>query len=490
MDPNFNIGPKPLDIGSLIEMARSAQHLQGEGAIGDIYRNSIDPDTGEASGRDIIRNAFRAGPLAGQVAAQGQTLRQNQQALVEQQMKNQQLRNRIVAQAAYAHIADPKLSGDKLMDSIIGYIGHPAFEDSGLGLTGGVQLMQKLKKPNGSGEYLDPPDLREMVTQLYLSTLEPHEANEIVDYGTNPDGSPRRLPRAMAILDYSRKFGSNPDAVAPPHVGQAAPKRAAQAPLPQQLSPGLTVPNISGVPPGLEEAAKGIGTQSAASANKLTEANDTSMVRKGMLGNLENEIEGFTPGPGSDWTRVAKAFANRNIPMPASWQFDPKSIASQDAFNKQAAQLAQSQFATIGGTGTDAKFESAFKVSPNETLSKMSNQEIIRLLKGNEDAIQAKNRAWRNWLKAGHGPQTYADFSDDFNSHFDPRLFQLQYIPQKERQAYIDKMDPISRERMLGSPGNPRLNIPPTKGDLHYAHEQGWIKFDTPEQPKPPRPVP
>ena len=193
------------------------------------------------------------------------------------------------------------------------------------------------------------------------------------------------------------------------------------------------------------------------------------MVRKGMLGNLEEDLSKFTAGPGADWTKVAKSWVNRNVPLPNGWQFDPKSIASQEQFNKQAAMLAQQQFQAIGGTGTDAKFDSAFTTSPNETLSQLGNKGIIRLLKGNEDAIQAKNKAWQNWKRSGNGADTYQDFSEQFNDHFDPRAFQFKYIPQAERQSYVDNMDPQERAHFLH--------------DLTFARKNKWIQFDQPKTP-------
>lgn len=225
-------------------------------------------------------------------------------------------------------------------------------------------------------------------------------------------------------------------------------------------------------PPGFSEAATAIGSQSGASANALTQANDSSMTRKAMLGNLEEDLRHFTSGPGADYTRLAKAWVNRNVPVPKSWQesgavLDPKSIASQEQFNKQAGMLAQQQFATIGGTGTDAKFNSAFTTNPGETLTQMGNQGIMRLLKGNEDAIQTKAKEWQKWRKEGNGPETYPDFSADFNEKFDPRVFQFKYIDPKERQGYVDNMTDEEKSRFLK--------------DLTYARKRNWISF---EQPK------
>lgn len=245
------------------------------------------------------------------------------------------------------------------------------------------------------------------------------------------------------------------------------------APAGGAAPPGAPAGPAASLPPGYSEAAAGIGGQSAASANALTAANDTSMVRKGMLGNLEEDLRHFTSGPGADWTKVAKAWVNRNLPVPKSWQdeggiLDVKSIASQEQFVKQAQMLAQQQFQAIGGTGTDAKFNSAFTTNPNDVLSQLGNQGIIRLLKGNEDAIQAKNAEWQKWLDGKidgqkHGPQTYPQFSAQFNRNFDPRVFQFQYIKPADRQAYIDNMDPADLPRFVR--------------DLTYARKRGWVNF-------------
>ena len=227
-------------------------------------------------------------------------------------------------------------------------------------------------------------------------------------------------------------------AASPVPVAPAASGAPQVAPLGTTIGAG---PRPVGLPPGQASAAEGIAGASAGQANNLTQLADSSPIRKAQLENLEGDIGNFTAGPGADWTKVAKAWANRNI-LPSGMQFDPSSIASQEAFTKQAEQLAQQQFATIGGTGTDAKIGSAFKSNPNETLSAMGNKGIINLLKGNEDAIQAKNSAWQKWLAAGNPPQSYAQFAAQFNQNFDPRMFQSQYMNKNDFVQMTKSMSP------------------------------------------------
>jgi len=160
---------------------------------------------------------------------------------------------------------------------------------------------------------------------------------------------------------------------------------------------------------------------------------------------------------------VAKSFVNRNVPLPQGWQFDPQSIASQQEFNKQAMQLAQQQFQAIGGTGTDSKFASAFETSPNETLSTLGNQGIIRLLKGNEDALQAKNQAWLSTTNANPNA-SYRAFSQNFNNYFGPRVFQFKYLSPSDRQSYVQGMNPQEQQKFLT--------------DMTVAQKRGWITYD------------
>ncbi len=125
-------------------------------------------------------------------------------------------------------------------------------------------------------------------------------------------------------------------------------------------------------------------------------------------------------------------------------------------------QLAQQQFQTIGGTGTDAKFSSAFETSPNEALSSLGNKGIIRLLKGNEDAIQAKNEAWLK-ASAADPNMSYRQFSAAFNTNFDPRAYQFKYMSKEERQAAYDAMNPEEQKRFLSA--------------VKFARDRGYVGY-------------
>lgn len=237
------------------------------------------------------------------------------------------------------------------------------------------------------------------------------------------------------------------------------------------FAPGETILPLASSPPGIVTApTPGFTERTAQSVRQigaLQDAYDSSSTRKGMLGNLENDLQSFTSGPGADWTKVAKSWVNRNVPMPKDWQFDPKSIASQEQFIKQAAQLSQNQFQTLGGTGSNAQFNASYEVNPNDTLSHLGNKGIIGLLKGNEDAIQAKFAAARADEKA-HGAAHYPDFSLDFNSHFDPRVFQFKYMNDADRKAYFAQMSPEDQQQLASN--------------IEYAHSRKWVNYMAPKK--------
>ena len=224
----------------------------------------------------------------------------------------------------------------------------------------------------------------------------------------------------------------------------------------------------SGPPGGFIASGPALGAGAAADVDATAGANqgvalqsrsDQVPTNKALLGNLGTALDQFTSGPGQDWKALAKKFANANSPFGAI--FDPKSIASQEEFTKQATQLAQSQFQQLGGTGANAQLESAMHTSPNTELSKMGNHSIIALLKGNEDAIAIKNQAWQQY-KQQNGPQSYGQFSTKFNQSYDPRVFQGQYLSPDDRQKMVTEMNASEKKSFANS--------------LRIAIANGWIK--------------
>lgn len=279
-------------------------------------------------------------------------------------------------------------------------------------------------------------------------------------------GAPQAQPQPSQApqpspLGTGRMPAQAPGAVTPPQ-GNLAPQPQAAA------SPGLA----SGPPLGAAEAASVTAHQSAQQGVDLQKAADTVPQQKALLGNLDTALDQFTSGPGADWKKVATALAN--TALPEGLQIHPQAIASQEEFNKQALQLAQQQFQTLGGTGTDAKLDSTMHTSPNEALSKLGNKGIIQLLKGNADAIAVKNQEWQNWLAQGHGSETYGKFSTAFNKSFDPRVFQSQYMTPEQKTDMLKGLDGVSVKdgKIITKPNTEGAKF---RNAYNYAVSQGWI---------------
>ena len=107
-------------------MARGAQRLQGESALGDIYSGAQGPDGSFDPGKIATPdNLRRAGVMAPQLAQSGQALAQGQNVIDGQKMENARSFMKLADSKLYPLLSEPDetLHG-KIMDSIHDLIGH------------------------------------------------------------------------------------------------------------------------------------------------------------------------------------------------------------------------------------------------------------------------------------------------------------------------------------------------------------------------------
>jgi hypothetical protein len=301
----------------------------------------------------------------------------------------------------------------------------------------------------GTGTPMNPAIGRTVQHEIPPGTVQPGRNNQPEFRGTQPPstGSDVQYPNVQQP-DITKRIVGYPGQA----TSEGKPVKLAQP------GDGTTygVPRGGAVepPPGYSAATEVTARKSAELAGDLQTANNEAPATKAIIGNLEKESKNFTQGPLADYKRIAKSFAIANLPIPQSLKekgaaFDPESVADQESFNKNIYNLVQSQFKALGGTGTDSKLESASHTSPSELMSAVGTKNILSLLKGNQDAIQAKTKAWNDWQKAGNGPQTYPQFAESFNANFDPRVFQFKYMTPAERQDYYNKIDNPDERREL-----------------------------------------
>lgn len=199
---------------------------------------------------------------------------------------------------------------------------------------------------------------------------------------------------------------------------------------------------------GQAAAAETIGKGSAEGALALQNQAEGSPQRVYFLQDMASQLKNFSSGPTADWTAKANALALQLAPgMAAKIGIDPQSVASKEEFAKFATNLAINSSAGLGA-GTDSKLATAVAGNPNASLSKMGNEQIMKVLIGTERATQAKNLAWQN---AGVGPEQYGKWSAQWNKEIDPRVFVTPEMTQEERSKMYNGLKPADQKRFLDS---------------------------------------
>jgi hypothetical protein len=471
--------------GNLMNQNRLfSQEFAARKAMGPIFQQSIDPQSGQLDTNKLMLlsaqnpdTAFKAPEIAQQaLERQGaQTTIQGQE--LEQAIKRQgQVRQSIASQ-----LANPNASPTDVISSLGQLVANKVLttEQATQALASMPQDQQKFR-PWLQQQLIQSMDGERQLQAMYgqIQTVNTGGQTNIVAAsplaGVRPMGS---IQNTMAPGD-----AASPVQVINPQTGQegiiSKAQFAGQNNNPQQapnvppspgapdLGPGhyaspATPPGFmpTKLPPGAAAAADVAGRGGAEQGLALQQTADAVPMRKAMLGEMEASLNNFTSGPGADWKKVGKSLVNANNPF--GNVFDPKSIASQETFNKQSTQLALQQIQALGGTGTDDKLGSSIAANPNDAISKMGNQQILQLLKGNEDAIAVKNREWQNFLQAGNSPAAYGQFSADFNKQYDPRVFQSVYMGPEQKAEIVKSMNPTEKQNFRNS--------------FNMAVERGWI---------------
>lgn len=479
----------PLD--QILKVGQTADVL-GNIEVGKGMQAAIQPDG--SVDRNVLAQILK-GTVAGSMAApKALTAVEHLRAAGHQAdaagLQNFSTRMGLIASAT-AHIIDDP-SKDGVMRGL-SFLANPNNGASKVGL-GIPQLVDAQKQfYDAKGNLKPPAELSRIAKQISTQAIASQEAlrqhlpqAENVDTGqrivTTDKGSPMNPAYGRTVQKEIPPEATQPGTNNQPTFrGTQPPSTGADVQMPTSsgqpvklaqpgdgTSYGVPRGGSASPPPGFQIATEGEAQNSARMAAELQTANNEAPATKAIIGNLEKEAKNFTSGPLADYKRIGKSFAIANLPIPSSLKkegamFDPSSVADQESFNKNIYNLVQSQFKALGGTGTDAKLDSASHTSPSELMSQVGVKNILSLLKGNQDAIEAKTKAWNAWKKA-NGPQSYPEFAQDFNSKFDPRVFQFKYMDKPQRQEYFNKIDnPEERQEL--------------KRRVEYAHDAGLVKY-------------
>jgi hypothetical protein len=210
---------------------------------------------------------------------------------------------------------------------------------------------------------------------------------------------------------------------------------------------GVTTTAPLGQPAAYQEAGKNSANQFNAVVQAGQEAQNLGYVL-GQIGTLAKSI----PGTGAGFEAVNQWKSRINTAVQAAggqpW-FDNKGIANAQEIQKYVAQIAQLQASQLGGSNgsTDAKLGAAFASLADVNKAPEAIKGIVAYGQGVQLALLGKSQAAAQWQQA-RGPETYAQFSQKFQSAYDPRVYQWMAQGPDVVATEMKKLSPPERERL------------------------------------------
>lgn len=318
----------------------------------------------------------------------------------------------------------------------------------------------------------DDPGIRAALKKVYLqSNMTSERIASLLGTPTNVDSGPATVSQQvspltgeMTVNGQITKGRTPTEKAALVSVYDPETKSTKLVPsgaLMGDATPGSPTGPVGQAGPALGEAegaaASAAGALQQAQALRVA-AEKVPEIKSSFL-NLRDQLGKFTVGPKANWSYQLGALSQMLGVAPPKVT---EGVAAQEEFNKLATQFINSQVGALGGTGTDAKLESARHGSPNEFMSKEGIMNVTNLMLGLNDAVGAKNEAWQKWLDAGNGPETYGKFQTQFNRYYNPRVFQSVYMSDAQRQNMMARMSKDDRERF--------------QKDWTFAKKAGWLQ--------------
>jgi len=216
------------------------------------------------------------------------------------------------------------------------------------------------------------------------------------------------------------------------------------------------------------DAAGALGSQAGETQNTIATLND-----------MERTLNqpGVTTGVGAQSvTGFRQLLMNAGIVPKDSKEPDLSTAqGAQEEFNKDSALLQKSQLGTIGNP-TDARQDLISEATPGSALSKTGNLGIIRMLRGNQQAINVMNDAWNQarqkagWTAAGSEANNFNTWRSQFlapdkatdGGKFDSRVFWIANAPTiADQRAYAATIPKDQQSQFLKN--------------LAYATNMGWV---------------
>lgn len=497
IDPNIILQGKPPQIDPMA-IAQNATALQtgmnqnrlfasdftARQAIGEHYRQAIDPRTGQLDTNKLTglvagdpRSAFRAGDVAKDALEREQSQVALGTARVGQEAANVDLIKKKLGafnQGLSALLTKPDVTNDDIIGQASQWVSRGVLSNDEA-----VQELSTLPPPTGD-PIKDAAARKEWLQQHYLQTAEATQQFDAA-FGTpttTDTGAKIVMGRTNPITGYAPVAQFN-----------------------KELSPEtLSTPTQTGVGPGGEpiygtradfigKAAGGgipmapaageveYKTQSASRATeigKYAEGSPQRLAAMQAVRSLVPTTPGQAFGPTHNLTsQVGKLAAAWNIPFIKN----ADGQASIDEINKSLSLVAAQQ-AQAMGAGTDAGKAMIHDANPSFANSREGMLGNLSIVEGNERYMVAKNRALQNYMTGdparGIPPHPASDarkFETRFNNEIPPQVFQVQ------------TMSPANQKRVWESMSGKQEKDGSWTGDkgrfirgLVTAQKNGWLE--------------
>ena len=461
----------------LIQNRGNQQMLAARQAIGPIYQQSIDPDTGQLDTNKLLaaasqdpRTAWMAGDLVKSAQDRQQQQVQIQQSQFDLAQKHLQtamgmlaplVTNKNATRQDYVNtISDAVSQGLITPQEAASEIGSMPNNDADLGAWGMAhytryQSMDNQIKALRGNVQTDSLGSRTNITQVNPLTgsvtplasaqngLSPSDAASTVPYVDPQTGQPMTMSKGeYAGAQPQGAFqapGVSQPAVTPstPPQAGAQPPAAPQAPA-APTQPATTPPHLpTALAPGQPEALQDSAAQGQAA---LKGSADYRNNVRPLIAEAQNQLsQGVLTGPSADTTKLAGQFA-------AQFGIDVPNTSKAEVLGKVLEQIAQRQTGVLGGTPTDAKLASAQSASPNTHLSNQGLSATLATVEGQGQAIDLLGQSYNAYLNSHpSSPVPFNQFRVQFSKDIDPYVLTLRSMPAADRQAAFSAMTPKQR---------------------------------------------
>jgi len=462
--------------GSLLQQQALGQQINANMAASQAFKDSTDPTTGQVDYGKLSANLAQGPGAYNLPQIMGQALDQQKKQFdfnaakldsVRQTYGGLLLDKDITPAKVYDAIGGLVQSGVVPMDMARARLATMPTDPQGLrswlvtqagAADKAAQMIANIKPNtqvinNGAGNSiisLDPMTGQPTGSSTFIpSTLTPAEAAARVP--TFQNGQPGSVPMG-SLVPGTPGYGGGGGAMGGAMPGAVAGTAGGAAGAPSAFLP--TGPKL-----GQEAASAETGQLDAKAADAAYTEAQGAPTRILQLQTGLQALQNITTGPNQDrWNQFKTIVGN----MPGiGGMVDMNKVRDFDEFHKVMTAYATNQMASMGN-GSDSKLAAAVSGNPNDKISNLANDQILRMTIGLEGYKAAMTQAFQ---QSGAAPGTFRDFQTRWNSQVDPRAFVASQMSDADLQRMYSHMSPAEQSKFNAT--------------WALAEQKGWLTPQT-----------